>query len=776
MKLSIVIACFNASLTIKRTLLSLVGQKENEVEIIIVDDFSTDNTVKIIKDFQEEYSNISLLSLVTNIGPGAARNIAIKKAIGEYIMVIDADDEMESNAISYFIEELIATKYDIYKFNYYYRNEQSNWTSEIQKTQLQPGLYEGIECEKFCRDNFYICARLWRREFLIENNISYAEGIFYEDIEFALKGYTSANSIYYQDRSLLIIHTHKLSATRTRFESDYHIYSLEQAMINVFRKVTFRNPIEQYHTWNVLLKKSIEYSMKKVPDGMQEKSLNRLLKVLLLNKQPAMWGPYDLYSQIREEIITNPKQIFQIYQKGFKHPRFVNPLYKKVLQQKVVLKGLQILTKNSSKFAYTLYFDRLIQKNIIVFQGFDYRYTGNSRYLFEKMIKENSNKKIFYITNDKRVTQNYRITPYSIEHHFLLARARTVYLESWSEKQFAVGKNVKLIQLWHGVPIKKLLNDSNDTIALELNSEYKIAKNKQIKRWDKFFIPEETFFDIAQSAFLIPDSKLTKQVYPRVEWLKKLRSVEFISMYKLAYDIPLDKKIIFYAPTWRDYWGTSYDNNENPLLSVDFFSNLYQEAIEIVYSQSKPIVNVTVKSDKENYNFKINNKVCIFQFFTPDEYHINIDFEDFSNFNGNISVSNEEFNEKIYEKKIFNLSNNSLMTKEKILFNNSDFYFIYKPHPFKTSPNIENLLPFVKLSEAETQVLILLSDICITDYSSIAFDFIQTNKPVYFYWKDEELYENLKGVYPQMKQRFKHHIFYDEVDLLNAIAQNEGGN
>ena len=680
MRLSIIIACYNAERTIKRTLDSLIGQEDDQIEIIVVDDCSTDQTCEIVEEVIAKHPCIRLIRLEKNGGPGIARNIAIKEAIGEYIMVIDSDDEMEKGAISFLMQKIAFTSYDIYKFDYYYHNENSGWTSKRQRSSFDFGIYKGVDCEIFSDDNYYICARLWRRQFLIDNDVKYSEGIYYEDIEFALKAYTTAQTAEYIDESLLIIHTNPLSATRTLFDTDYHIYSMEWAMKNVFDNVQFRNPVWQYKTWNTFLKKSIDYSSKKVPSGTENESLRRLLKTLNANKQPDMWGPFNLYGQVRMGILTEPKEIFEIYKQGFKSKRLLNSGFKKIFYSKSVLKLLQMRYKNTSKFAYTKFFDNGKVENIILFQSFDYRYTGNSRYLFEKLIVDkNQTADIYYVTKDERVTANYRIKPYSLEHHYLLAKAKTIYLESWGEGQFYAGKNANIIQLWHGVPFKKLLNDSLDPIAMESNPMFKIAKTKQASRWNQFLTPSPFLYEVAQSAFLLPKEKLLKQQYPRVDWLLENQHNGLKEKYKISYKIPLDKKIIFYAPTWRDYWDTDYDDGNNPLLTKAFFDEFY---------------------------------ACT-----------------------------------------------------------DDYYIIFKPHSFRTSAHVDEVSKYTHVSNAETQVLILISDICITDYSSIAFDFMATDKPCHFIWKDYELYERIKGIYPEFKETFKDLISYNEETFIDDLLK-----
>ncbi|MNL12039.1 putative teichuronic acid biosynthesis glycosyltransferase TuaG [compost metagenome] len=89
---SIITPTYNAEKFITETLKSVQNQTYQNWEMILVDDASTDETVKIISDFAEKDSRIKLFKLEKNSGNGFARNIALEKSVGKYIAYLDADD------------------------------------------------------------------------------------------------------------------------------------------------------------------------------------------------------------------------------------------------------------------------------------------------------------------------------------------------------------------------------------------------------------------------------------------------------------------------------------------------------------------------------------------------------------------------------------------------------------------------------------------------------------------------------------------------------------
>lgn len=94
--ISVIIPTYNTELLISRTIQSILTQSfKGDYEIIIIDDYSTDNTIKIIEAFQD--SRIRLYKQSKNVGPAAARNLGLKKAQGEYLVYLDGDDYWEND-------------------------------------------------------------------------------------------------------------------------------------------------------------------------------------------------------------------------------------------------------------------------------------------------------------------------------------------------------------------------------------------------------------------------------------------------------------------------------------------------------------------------------------------------------------------------------------------------------------------------------------------------------------------------------------------------------
>lgn len=103
--ISVIVPVYNREKTIKRCINSIIAQTYSNIEIIIVDDGSTDNSLKKCKDLSVSKENI-IVYHQDNKGVSAARNYGLKESKGEYVMFVDSDDWLEQNAVEYLFEKL----------------------------------------------------------------------------------------------------------------------------------------------------------------------------------------------------------------------------------------------------------------------------------------------------------------------------------------------------------------------------------------------------------------------------------------------------------------------------------------------------------------------------------------------------------------------------------------------------------------------------------------------------------------------------------------------
>lgn len=115
-KVSIIIPVFNVENYLEECLSSAVGQDYESIEIIIVDDGSTDSSGKIIDTFKNRYSFVQSVK-TKNQGQSSARNLGLEMATGDYILFLDSDDWLEKNTVSVCIKTINDNRLDIVLFS-----------------------------------------------------------------------------------------------------------------------------------------------------------------------------------------------------------------------------------------------------------------------------------------------------------------------------------------------------------------------------------------------------------------------------------------------------------------------------------------------------------------------------------------------------------------------------------------------------------------------------------------------------------------------------------
>lgn len=194
MKLSIIIPCYNAENHIERCLNSLVNQNFDTIdyEIIIIDDGSTDNSIKVIENFKNTRNNI-LLFKQANKGQGFSRNRAIYLAKGDYIYFIDADDYLAHNSFRLVFDYLVTHKLDLVGFKTKITNELN--LIDTSTKEIPNGITVTTGVDFILKNKKHRLEAWWyiiKREYLIESKFKFEEGKFLEDVIFTFKVLNSA--------------------------------------------------------------------------------------------------------------------------------------------------------------------------------------------------------------------------------------------------------------------------------------------------------------------------------------------------------------------------------------------------------------------------------------------------------------------------------------------------------------------------------------------------------------------------------------------------------
>lgn len=182
-KISIIVPIYNAQQYLKRCLDSLVNQTMKEIEIILVDDASPDDSNEIIKEYQKQYPDkITVIHHEHNLGPGGARNTGLKYAVAEYIIFIDSDDRVTTDICEKMYAVATKQNSDMVSCDYYH--EKNGGFGELE---FFPSCVTGRMSSKKLELLIPLLtaspvAKLIRKSILLENKLLFPEKVMFEDL------------------------------------------------------------------------------------------------------------------------------------------------------------------------------------------------------------------------------------------------------------------------------------------------------------------------------------------------------------------------------------------------------------------------------------------------------------------------------------------------------------------------------------------------------------------------------------------------------------------
>lgn len=193
-KISVIIPVYNTSVYLRRCLNSVCGQTLREIEIICIDDASTDNSHAILQEYAGKDSRLRISHLQKNEGAGNARNKGMALATGDYIAFVDSDDDIQLDFYEKLFAKASAEKADIVKGSLC---EDSGAKHTLWKVNSPCA---GANRFRFL---FQFTTAIFRSQLLRDNNVRFLPDTSYnEDLAFALQAVTAAKTIAIIDDAL----------------------------------------------------------------------------------------------------------------------------------------------------------------------------------------------------------------------------------------------------------------------------------------------------------------------------------------------------------------------------------------------------------------------------------------------------------------------------------------------------------------------------------------------------------------------------------------------
>ena len=196
-KVSIIIPVWGVEQYIGKCLDSLVNQKLEDIEIIVVNDGSPDNSQKIIDEYVKKYPDKVKSYIKENGGQGSARNYGIEVSTGEYIGFVDSDDFVELDMFEKLYNKAKQDKSDIvvcgsYNVSEDYSKKEKDVFVNNYDTDLENVLFGKMA----------VWNKIYKRNIIIDNKITFKEKVWYEDLAFTLKAIINSSKFSFIDESL----------------------------------------------------------------------------------------------------------------------------------------------------------------------------------------------------------------------------------------------------------------------------------------------------------------------------------------------------------------------------------------------------------------------------------------------------------------------------------------------------------------------------------------------------------------------------------------------
>ena len=281
--ISVILPTYNIEKYIHATITSVLEQTYTDIELIIIDDCSSDNTVDIIKEFEANDKRVKFYRNKVNKGPGATRNIGISKATGYYLTFIDHDDYQDSDRYENMIAILEETETDVVLSYATEKNEITGLFKNLPYPKFSKNI---IELKKNPKDViFYFIppwAKIYKTSLITENNIKFSEkGVMFDDLMFhaLLLTKVSKVSVYNKIGYTHFFFPRSITGTHTdafEFIIDDHMKSFEQTLNYPLNNDTNKNIIVYF--FYQLITELIENTPKKSEEILKDKLKDFLSK------------------------------------------------------------------------------------------------------------------------------------------------------------------------------------------------------------------------------------------------------------------------------------------------------------------------------------------------------------------------------------------------------------------------------------------------------------------------------------------------------------------
>ena len=587
MGISIIIPYCGEKKYIQDCLQSLEAQTCKDFEAIVVCDHCDEEARAVVTEFNGSFP-LTILDTGEKRGVAAARNTGLAASEQEFVFFMDCDDFLRQEAVEKMLAE--ATGQDIVYVRRYYswlgylgfldveklpdgtkEKDTYMYPSRIdKKDKIYPKLpkqatpwetlFYRIMKSVIRLSSLSTLNLLIRREVLVSHQITFDEEFtYYTDITFLTKVFCAADRVielpgepyYVKRRRNDPINLPSLGQKKDpmkKAEEIMRAYLQSRKMLegkNEFIGICLDCKFLKNYVRQIIVVYMEETDKEKV--GQLRKLADECL-LLVSGKALKIVSPYTRRSvryslkHTTEEIAKRARRhsAFQTFQRTLFHWKRIRiQIYRKIFQRR-----------------------RLNEKMILFECFFGRNYSDNPKYIFEYISEKYPGEYQCVWVLNRRTKLPYpakQTRRFSLRYYYYMAKAKYLVYNVRQPKSFNKRKGQVFLETWHGTPLKRLVFDQVEvTGAAPL---YKEQIYNQSRSWDYLIAPNRFSSDIFRSCFLY-DKEMLETGYPRndILHLPKNEQEQLAKVIKERLGISPDKKVILYAPTWRD--NEFFDNGQ----------------------------------------------------------------------------------------------------------------------------------------------------------------------------------------------------------------------
>lgn len=258
-KISVLIPVYNASEFLDESISSILNQTFTDIELICVNDGSTDNSLEILQNFAKDDLRVIVIDK-ENGGCGSARNRALQEANGDYIYFFDPDDLVEENALELAYNSAVKNDSDlvVFKANVFDKNGISNdqiffyYNETLKEAQFDDLTFNDIK-RYVLKGGYAPWSKLYKKEFLDSyDDFKFDLGLAFDDVPFHVKSMTRAKRISFINEFLYHYRVDNVNSVNSTSSNGFDIFKIIGIVENIIRdEGLFDELINEFYTFKL---------------------------------------------------------------------------------------------------------------------------------------------------------------------------------------------------------------------------------------------------------------------------------------------------------------------------------------------------------------------------------------------------------------------------------------------------------------------------------------------------------------------------------------------